>query len=134
MEITSTLEQGQVPVTVFHITGSVDAASYEQLQNQAQTAVSGGARKIVLDLSHVPYMSSAGLRALNHIYNLLDADPATASTVRAGVMSGKVKSPNLKLLNQNPRVQEVLRMAGYDMFLEIHHSAQEAVASFQHVQ
>lgn len=131
MEIKTTREQGHVQVTVFHITGSVDAASYEQLQNQAQAAVSGGARKLVLDLQRVPYMSSAGLRALNYIYNLVDGHPATASTMRAGVMSGKTKSANLKLLNPNPRVQQVLRMAGYDMFLEIHHSAQEAVASFQ---
>jgi len=43
---------------------------------------------------------------------------------------GTFKSPHLKLLNPQPAVQQALRMAGFDMFLETHANLEEAVASF----
>jgi anti-anti-sigma factor len=132
MDIDVTQEQGRVPVTVFHVNGSVDAASYEQLQSRAEQAIQGGTTNLLLDLSRVPYMSSAGLRAINHIYNLFHKETAGAEgeAVSQGLRTGKFKSPHLKLLNPTPRVLEVLQMTGFDMFLEIHHNLKEAVASF----
>ncbi len=132
MDISITREQGRVPVTVFHVNGSVDAASYEQLQSLAAQSVQGGTTNLVLDLSRVPYMSSAGLRAVNHIYNLFHKELAGAEgdAVKQGLRTGKFKSPHLKLLDPTPRVLEVLQMTGFDMFLEIHHDLKEAVASF----
>ncbi|MBI4790262.1 MAG: STAS domain-containing protein [Chloroflexi bacterium] len=129
MEITVAQEQARVPVTVFHIEGSVDGASYEQLQTRAQEAVNAGTRDLLFDLSAVPYMSSAGLRALNSIYNWLNKDASPEQT-REGVRAGTFKSPHFKLLNPTPRVLQVLQMAGYDMFLEIHHDRKQAVNSF----
>ncbi len=132
MDISIASEQGRVPVTVFHVNGSVDASSYEQLQSRADQSIQGGATNLLLDLSRVPYMSSAGLRAINHIYNLFHKEAAGAEeeAVHQGLRTGKFKSPHLKLLRPTPRVLQVLQMTGFDMFLEIHHDLKEAVASF----
>jgi anti-anti-sigma regulatory factor len=124
--------EGRVPVTVFHIKGDIDGSTYEQLQNRASEAFKAGTRHLLLDLSEVPYISSAGIRALHYIFNLLRSDPAAESDekIRTGVRSGAFKSPHLKLLNPNSGVTRVLEMAGYDMFLEIHRDQAEAVKSF----
>jgi len=66
MEITVSQEQGRVPVTVFRIKGPVtDNLAIEQ---RAQEAYDGGARHLLIDLSDVPYMATAGLRALHAEY------------------------------------------------------------------
>ena len=130
MDITVAQEPGRVPVTVLRLKGSVDASSYEQLQSRAQETINAGNRNLLLDLKEVPYMSSAGLRAVNMIFNSLNSDIPDATT-REGVRTGKFKSPHLKLLNPTARVLQVLQMAGYDMFLEIHHDLKQAVASFE---
>ncbi len=132
MDITVTQEQGRVPVTVLHINGSVDASSYEQLQSRAEQSIREGATHLLLDLTQVPYLSSAGLRAINHVYNLFHKASTRAEDEarKQGLRTGKYKSHHLKLLSPNPRVLEVLKTTGFDMFLEIHDSQQEAVDSF----
>jgi len=77
-------------------------------------------------------MSSAGLRTLHGLFELLRGDsPAESSeAMRKGLADGTFKSPHLKLLNPSPRVREVLKISGYDMFLEVHTSLERAVASF----
>jgi anti-anti-sigma regulatory factor len=132
MDVRVTTEQGRVPVTVLHITGDVDVNSYEQLQAAAEQAYAGGARHLLLDLTNVGYVSSAGIRAINHIFYLLRTGvPAESDeAIRAGLSAGTFTSGHLKLLNPNQRVAEALKMTGIDMFLELHHDLAQAVASF----
>ena len=131
MEIEVTQEQGRVPVTLLHVTGSVDGGSYQLFQTRAQEEIERGAHDMLLDLTQVPYMSSAGLRAVNAIFQRLHSDDAGGmSAARQAIGGSKAKSPHFKLLNPTPRVLQVLSMAGYDMFLEIYHDPKEAVASF----
>lgn len=131
MEIVVSQEQGRVPVTVLRLDGRLDATSHEQLRTQAEQAIKGGTRKMLIDFSKVDFMSSAGIRALNQIFDLLR--PHTADSNQAmekGVRDGSYKSPNLKLAGPNPRVLESLKMVGMDMFLEIHPDTKSAIASF----
>lgn len=73
LKITVSQEQGQVPVTVFYLVGDIDGSSYEELQTQAKSAYEAGTQYLLLDLTKVKYMSSAGLRALHNIFDLLNA-------------------------------------------------------------
>ena len=132
MEIAVSHEQGRVPVTVLHARGEISADSYEELQAQAQAAVKAGARDVLLDLAEVTYISSAGLRALHYIFTLVRTDsPAESdSALSKGLRAGTWKSPHFKLLNPQPSVLEILKAAGFDMYLEIHHNLRDAVASF----
>jgi hypothetical protein len=130
MDVTVSHAQGRVPVTIFHVAGAV--TNNQELEARAKVAYEGGARNILLDLTDVPYMATAGLRALHAIFTLLRADTPEESdaTTKAGIAAGTFVSPHLKLLNPNAYVLEVLKVAGYDMFLEIHHDVNQAVASF----
>ncbi len=132
MDITVSQHTGRVPVTVFHITGDVDVSTYEQLQTRAEQAFQAGTRSLVLDLAATPYVSSAGIRAVNQIFTLLrtNAPNESDAAMSQGLRDGTFKSPHLKLLNPTDSVLRVLTTAGVDMFLEIHHDLKAAVASF----
>lgn len=132
--LTITIEemQGRVPVTVFHLKGDLDGNTYEQLQKKADEAFQAGARYLVLDLSQVPFVSSAGIRGLHYVFNLLRTDSTAESdqAISRGLRDGTFKSPHLKLLSPNQNVSNLLKITGYDMFLEVHHNLSEAVKSF----
>jgi anti-anti-sigma factor len=132
MEITVTQEQGRVPVTVLHVKGDVNAATADQFLEEAQKAYDDGARDMLIDLSGVSLLSSAGLRALHNIFNMLRSDSPEESdeAVRKGLTDGTFKSPHLKLLSPDKNVTQVLSMAGFDMFLDIYDNLKKAVASF----
>ncbi len=130
METTVLQEQARVPVTIVQVAGDLNAATSDQFQSQVKKAIDAGAQNLVVDLSGVKFMSSAGMRALNQIFNWLTTSSSESEAIKKGIASGKIKSPHLKLLNPNPRVLEVLKMAGFDMFLEIHHDRKKAIASF----
>ena len=132
MEISAVQQAGRVPVTVFHIKGDIDSTTYQQSQTQIEQAVQAGAHDIVLDLTQVDYLSSAGIRMLSHLFNLLRGNLPEESdaAMKQGIRDGTFKSPHLKLVSPTPRVAEVLKMSGLDMMIESYHSVPEAVASF----
>jgi hypothetical protein len=127
--IVVSLEQGRVPVTVFRLDG--DLNNEEPLQSQAREAYQMGMQHLLLDLTDVPFISSAGLKALHQVYMML-RDPAAENDrdVRQGIVAGTYKSPNFKLLKPSKNAAKALSVSGYDMFLEIHNNLSEAVASF----
>ncbi|NET07653.1 MAG: anti-sigma factor antagonist [Merismopedia sp. SIO2A8] len=59
-------------VTVVFVAGEIDAKTAPTLQQQVIPLVEPG-NKILLDLSNVPYMSSAGLRMLLSLYRQITA-------------------------------------------------------------
>lgn len=130
MDITVSQEQGRVPVTVFHLEG--DLVHEEPLRSSVQDAYDDGARDVLLDLKNVPYISSAGLRVLHYVYNLLndDEEEGDGRAVRRAIASGDYKSPHLKLLRPSKNAMKALSIAGYDMFLDIHDNQKQAVAAF----
>lgn len=130
MEITVSHEQGTVPVTVLKLTGDLNAATYDQFQKEAKKSIDAGTHNLLVDLSGVPYMSSAGMRALNQIFDWLSGSPSENEAIKKAIATGKVKSPHLKLLSPTPHVLEALKTAGFDMFLEIYHDHKHALASF----
>lgn len=129
MDIMISTAPASVPVTVFKIRGDINAHTYEQLQAQAESVYSAGARNLVLDLSEASYVSSAGIRALNYLFKLFRGQ-ATDEAISRGVQAGTYKSPHLKLAGLSASVRETLQMAGVDMFLELHDHLQSALASF----
>ena len=132
MDVTAVQQAGRIPVTVFQITGDIDSTTYQQVQMQIEQAVQAGAHDVVLDLTRVGYLSSAGIRMLSHLFNMLRGNLPQESdaAMKQGVRDGTFKSPHLKLVSPTPRVSEVLKMSGLDMMIESYPSVSEAVASF----
>lgn len=129
MEIIVSQAQGRVPVTILQVKGNLDAATYEKFEASAKQAIQAGARDMLIDLAGVEYMSSAGLRALTNLFNSLHSE-AEQQVIRKGMAAGTAKSPHLKLASVSPRVVQVLKMAGFDMYLEIHKNQKDALAAF----
>ena len=132
MDVTVTQEQAKVPVTVFHVSGQLNVSTYEALQQRARQAYAAGARDLVIDLSRTTYISSAGIRSISAIFRMVrSSSPAESPEVmEKGLKEGTFKSPHLKLSGATGSVAEVLKLAGVDMFLEIHENIQDALASF----
>ncbi|MDK1027858.1 MAG: STAS domain-containing protein [Anaerolineae bacterium] len=132
MDVTISQEQGRVPVSVIQIAGKTDSASAEEFRIKVLEEIERGARYIVLDLSKVPYMSSAGLRVLNEVFNKLrELSPEDADQdIYKHIADGSYNSPHMKLLNPTKDVLEVLKMSGFDMLVSIEKDLNKAVTSF----
>jgi anti-anti-sigma factor len=134
MEIKVFTESGRVPVTVLHVDGNIDAGTADEFQKKAEESIKEGARHLLLDLSHVKFVSSAGLRAFHSLFNQLRTfDPdsnLTEEEVKRGIGAGTYKSPHIKLLNLSPETRVAFETAGFDMFIETHSDMKTAVDSF----
>jgi hypothetical protein len=130
MEIAVSTEQGSVPVAVLHLKGELTRE--ELLESEARKAFDAGARYMLLDLTDVAYISSAGLRGIHKVYKMLrEGSPgASDQEVSRGLADGTYKSSHLKLLKPSKNALRALSVAGFDMFLEIHDRRKEAIASF----
>jgi len=129
MQIVVSQEEGRVPITVFNLKGEIGAHNYDQIQNQVSETFESGTRNLILDLSEVTYMSSAGLRALHAIFKIMHPDTADQE-METGVSGGITKSPHLKVVTPPPDILKVIKAVGFDVFLEIYDSREKAVASF----
>ncbi len=134
MDIKVSTENGRVPVTIVHVDGNIDAASYKGFQSKMEELIKNGTRHILVDLSGAPFVSSSGLRAIHHIFNELrslhpDAN-LSEDDVKKGIGAGTYKSPHLKLLNPSKATGLAFKTAGVDMYLETYTDLKTAIASF----
>ncbi len=130
MDINISRKQARVPVTVFHITGDIDASTSEQLESQAQQAIQTGTHFLLFDLSQVTFISCYGVRSISQIFNWLRDRSEDDHALSHGLRDGKFKAHHLKLANPTPHVRDVLTTTGIDMFIEIHSDLKKAVDSF----
>jgi len=132
MNISVTQEQARVSVTVLQVVGKTDSASADEFEKKVMEVIDAGARYLVLDLSKIPYMSSAGLRVLQEVFNKLRSlsGGKDDKEMYRQINDGSFKSPHLKLLNPTKEVLEVLKMSGFDMLVPIEKDLQTAIASF----
>ena len=136
MQISVSQAQGSVPVTVLKLDGQLDGQNYQDLITKAQELYTAGARHLLLDLSDLTYISSAGLVALHSIALMLRGeempDPQAGwSAYRSMGRSGEAGiQKHIKLVNPREEVKNVLEMVGFDRAFEIHTNFDEAVKSF----
>ena len=135
MEINVSQEKGKVPVSVVSIKGDLDASSYLELVNTAQKLYNAGVRSLLLDLTGLAFISSAGLASLHIVTKMFrgeTADPengwGTYKEIDRERESG-IQS-NVKLLNPSADVDKVLDTVGFKQFLEVYKDLDEAVGSF----
>ena len=113
-------EDGAKAVTVLRLKGSLDANTQSTLEAKAREVIDAGAQYLLLDMSGVDYLGSAGMRAIHAITNMLSADDADTG----------MHSKNLKILSPAPAAAKILKTLGFDSFIDIHNDIDEAVASF----
>ena len=136
MEITISQERGSAAVAVIHITGHLDGQSYMGLIAEARKVIEDGVTNILLDLSDLVYISSAGLVALHTIALMTRGEELPDlqqgwSTLRAMYKKTEVGvQKHLKLLSPRPEVVSVLDMVGFASFFEIFTDKRSAIDSF----
>jgi anti-sigma B factor antagonist len=104
---------GQDEVTLVRVSGRVDSMNANEFGEAINTQIDDGHVMIVLDLSSVEYMSSAGLRE-----------------IVTSLKKAKKAQGDLRLAQPSQRVREVLEMAGLDTIFRIYSTQDEALGSF----
>jgi hypothetical protein len=103
-------------------------------QTKADEVIKGGARHILVDLSHSPYVSSRGLRAIHHIFKELNAIHPDATLneedIKKGIFAGTYNSPYLKVIILSNETKFVFKTTGFDMYIESFDDMKKAIASF----
>lgn len=110
MQITGRDQKG---ITVFTLEGRVDSSGAAEMDSVLQSAAAEGKRKMVLDMSGVTYINSAGLRTL--------ADILTQNRANGG---------DLRLVALSPKVERVFKIIGFDKFFETYSTIEAAAAGF----
>jgi anti-anti-sigma factor len=110
--------QADVPVTVFHLRGWLDAQSEGQLLEAARTSYDGGAKYLLIDMNELDTLTSAGMRGLQKVYQIF-----TPRDERSRVA-------HLKLCNAPPQIYNVLGVTGFLQQIPMYESLEAALDSF----
>jgi anti-anti-sigma regulatory factor len=114
----------------------MDGQNYQQLIDKAKELLSGGAHDMLIDLSKLTFISSAGLVALHSVALLArgEAAPDTQQGWKAVKDMDQAKKSgtqlHVKLLNPRPEVGNVLDMVGFTQMFDIFTDQAKAVQSF----
>ena len=132
MEISTEQILANKTVTVIRLQGDFDLVGAQQFDEQISGMEKSASSSILIDLSKVHFMSSAGIRSLNELfYKLHPYDQEKfKQEISPGLRSGTYKAPNLKLLKPSEMVANTLKMVGLDMYLEVFDDENTALQSF----
>jgi anti-anti-sigma factor len=120
-DLKNTIEQiqGEVPVTVFHLRGWLDAQSENDFVKWANKAYEQGARYLLIDMSELDTLTSAGMRAIQKVYKQYTPEGTDK------------EYPRLKLASAPPPVYHALKIAGFLLSIPMYESVQSALDSFK---
>ena len=111
MEIIETKEK---EISIFKLNGRLDSNTSPNLEKQLAGAMEDGARKMVIDFADLDYISSAGLRIILK----------TTKDLRR-------TEGNIVLCSMQDYVKEVFEIAGFDSFLPIVPTLDDALGKLQ---
>jgi anti-sigma B factor antagonist len=100
-------------VTVVGPVGALDARTVPDLDQRLSQLIPNHTVRLVVDLSQVPYMASAGIRVLV-----------------AALQSARRQSGDLRLASVQPAVARMLELAGLQQLVNIYPDVAAAVESF----
>jgi len=118
LRISSEEVQADVPVTLFRLRGWLDAQSEEQLLEAARTTYDSGARYLLIDMTDLDTLTSAGMRALQKVYQIFTPK------------EDQFKLAHLKLCNAPPQIYNVLGITGFLQNIPMYESQETALHSF----
>jgi len=140
MKITITKTEKPANVNILHLDGILDGANYENLIDEAQKLYSAGARDLILDLSNVTFISSAGLSALHQVALLFRGekqpglDESWADyrwTAYRSTDRDHKSQAYVKLFAPNKEVRDSLDTIGFSSLFEIYSDLDQAITSFR---
>jgi anti-anti-sigma factor len=118
LKIVTEQMQAGLPVTVFYLRGWLDSQSEEQLPETARLAHDEGARYLLINMSDLDTLTSAGMRALQKVYQIFTPK------------EDHFKVAHVKLCNAPPQIYNVLGITGFLQNIPMYESMDTALASF----
>jgi anti-sigma B factor antagonist len=94
--------------------GRLDLPAARAIADSLNDLLDAGRARLVVDLSDVSYVASAGLKAL-----------------LTGLRRARLQNGDVRLAAMSDRVHEVFEMAGFDQVFHIHADTAAAIASFK---
>jgi anti-anti-sigma factor len=120
--------QGEGSAIILHLIGQLDGSTENQLLDQARQAHEDGATHLLIDLSEVTMLTSAGLRAIQNTLKLFT--PQSDLDIMHQHTGEPYKSPYFKMVCPNPQIYYVLNIAGFLHNIPIYSDMDEAIGSF----
>ena len=94
--------------------GRLDLPTARAVEDSLNDLLDAGRARLVIDLSNVVYVASAGLKAL-----------------LVGLRRARLLNGDLRIASMSDRVREVFEMSGFDQVFQIFPDTASAVASFE---
>jgi anti-sigma B factor antagonist len=107
------IEEKQDAISIFKLNGRLDSNTSQGFEKKIFDAISDGSKNIIVDFKDLDYISSAGLRVILKATKALNRE------------EGKIM-----LCAMQDYVKEVFEIAGFDSFLPIVGTMDEAIKSF----
>ncbi len=104
------LVENEQDFTIVSVAGRLDASTAPEMEKRCADLIDEGARKVILNLAGLEYVSSAGLRSVL----------ATAKKLKAA-------GGRLGLCSLSGLVQEVFAISGFDALLPIYDTLADAI-------
>lgn len=107
------IQRGDVEIAKVKIEGYLDSSTFPQLQEYLTSLVNEGQVRLLLDLSDLDYISSAGL----------------------GVLMGMLrevrdKGGDLKIVNMTEKIERVFNLLGFSRILRLYTDEEKAIQDF----
>ena len=107
------IEEKQDAISIFKLNGRLDSNTSQGFEKKIFDAISDGSKNMIVDFKDLDYISSAGLRVILKATKALNRE------------EGKIM-----LCSMQDYVKEVFEIAGFDSFLPIVASMDEAIQAF----
>lgn len=100
-------------VTIVAVSGSVDALTAAEMAGVIVNLIADGHVNLVVDLTGLEFMSSAGLR-----------------TLLGAVKETRTNGGDLRIASSNPGIDKVLKMSGFHNIAKVFATSTDALSSF----
>lgn len=134
MEISTSTLQAKEPVSLMKIKGEISASNFVQVVMKAQELYNNPARNLIIDLSDVPEITSAGMAGIHKISLVysgvpLELDLEGEDSRLDDTHSNKARK-HVRLVNPQPEVDKALESSGLKFFFRIFNDVDSALKSF----
>lgn len=123
-------------ISILKLTGELDGSNFQQVVDAAKNAKADGATHILLDMSDVPFMGSAGLVALHTVALIMQEKPLPSEDDGWSALSKMANDidagmqPFVKILSPQSSVERGLKKTGMNQFIEVFSDKKSALAAF----
>jgi len=106
-------EERQDKVSILSLAGRIDSSNAKTFEESLMSRLNALARPVLLDLSALQYISSAGLRV-----------------VLMAAKQQQARSCKFALCSPSPEILEVFEVSGFNRIIEIHREKAAALAGY----